>query len=238
MTELNKLPPYMQILFNKIYKNKILTALFDDERIVRLAHLGLKKKIMKDLLRDVAKNAHVLQIGLTFGDELEQIYAKIKKQGKLDVFDVSALQVDFAKNKYERKNIELINYNAALPWDEKYDVIICYNLLHELPLQTRSQIMDNVLGSLAMGGKAIFVDYAKPVWWQFLRYPLFVFNRLYRPFCESLWQQPLENFCSKKDEFRWQHSYYGGKLWQKTIAVPKILSNEDVRKLTKLFRGK
>lgn len=238
MTELNKLPPYMQILFNKIYKNKILTALFDDERIARLAHFGLKKKIMKDLLRDVAKNAHVLQIGLTFGDELEQIYAKIKKQGKLDVFDVSALQVDFAKNKYERKNIELINYNAALPWDEKYDVVICYNLLHELPLQTRSQIMDNVLGSLAMGGKAIFVDYAKPVWWQFLRYPLFVFNRLYRPFCESLWQQPLENFCSKKDEFRWQHSYYGGKLWQKTIAVPKILSNEDVRKLTKLFRGK
>ena len=50
--------------------------------------------------------------------------------------------------------------------------------------------MDNVLGSLAMGGKAIFVDYAKPVWWQFLRYPLFVFNRLYRPFCD--------NFISKR----------------------------------------
>lgn len=238
MSELNKLPPYMQILFNKIYQNKILTALFDDERIVKLAHFGIKKKIMKDLLRDVAKNAHVLQIGLTFGDEIDCIYQKVKKQGKLDVFDVSALQLEYAKNKYEQKNIELVNYNAALPWDEKYDVVICYNLLHELPLQTRRQVMDNVLNSLAMGGKAIFVDYAKPVWWQLLRYPLFVFNRLYRPFCESLWQQPLENFSSKKDGFRWQHSYYGGKLWQKTIAVPKILSNEDVKKLTKLFRGK
>ena len=193
---------------------------------------------MKDLLRDVAKNAHVLQIGLTFGDELEQIYDKVKKQGKLDVFDVSDIQLQRAKEKYARKNIELSNYNAALAWDEKYDVVICYNLLHELPLKTRQQVMDNVLKSLTTGGKAIFVDYAKPLWWQIFRYPLFVFNRLYRPFCESLWEQPLENFSSLKDGFRWQHSYYGGKLWQKTVAVPKILSNDDVRKLTKLFRGK
>ena len=238
MTKINSLPPYMNILFNRLYANKIVSGVCDDERIVKLSHLGQKKKIMKDLLRDVAKNAHVLQIGLTFGDELEQIYDKVKKQGKLDVFDVSDIQLQRAKEKYARKNIELSNYNAALAWDEKYDVVICYNLLHELPLKTRQQVMDNVLKSLTTGGKAIFVDYAKPLWWQIFRYPLFVFNRLYRPFCESLWEQPLENFSSLKDGFRWQHSYYGGKLWQKTVAVPKILSNDDVRKLTKLFRGK
>lgn len=238
MAKINSLPPYMNVLFNRIYANKTISGILDDERIVKLCHLWQKNKIMKDLLRDVAKNAHVLQIGLTFGDELEQIYAKVKKQGKLDVFDVSETQLQRAKEKYARKNIELSNYNAALAWDEKYDVIICYNLLHELPLKTRQQVMDNVLSSLTTGGKAIFVDYAKPMWWQLLCYPLFIFNRLYRPFTESLWEQPLENFSSLKDGFRWQHSYYGGRLWQKTIAVPKILSNDDVKKLTKLFRGK
>ena len=238
MAKINSLPPYMNVLFNRIYANKKISVILDDERIVKLCHLWQKNKIMKDLLRDVAKNAHVLQIGLTFGDELEQIYAKVKKHGKLDVFDVSETQLLRAKEKYARKNIELSNYNAALAWDEKYDVIICYNLLHELPLKTRQLVMDNVLNSLTTGGKAVFVDYAKPVWWQVLRYPLFIFNRLYRPFTESLWEQPLENFSSLKDGFRWQHSYYGGRLWQKTIAVPKILSNDDVKKLTKLFRGK
>lgn len=238
MAKINSLPPYMNVLFNRIYANKTISVILDDERIVKLCHLWQKNKIMKDLLRDVAKNAHVLQIGLTFGDELEQIYAKVKKHGKLDVFDVSETQLLRAKEKYARKNIELSNYNAALAWDEKYDVIICYNLLHELPLKTRQLVMDNVLNSLTTGGKAVFVDYAKPVWWQVLRYPLFIFNRLYRPFTESLWEQPLENFSSLKDGFRWQHSYYGGRLWQKTIAVPKILSNDDVKKLTKLFRGK
>lgn len=238
MKKSNSVPPYMNILFNKLYSNKVLSGICDDERIVKLSNLGLKKKIMADLLRDIAKNAHVLQIGLTFGDELERIYQKVRKQGKIDVFDISDLQIERAKEKYARKNIEVINYNAAMSWDEKYDVVICYNILHELPLKTRQKVMDNVLDSLATGGKAVFIDYAKPAWWQIIRFPLFVFNRLYRPFAESLWQQPVENFCSKKDEFRWQHTYYGGKLWQKTIAVPKILSNEDVKKLTKLFQGK
>lgn len=238
MKKSNSVPPYMDILFNKLYSNKVLSGICDDERIVKLSNLGLKKKIMADLLHDIAKNAHVLQIGLTFGDELERIYQKVRKQGKIDVFDISDLQIERAKEKYARKNIEVINYNAAMSWDEKYDVVICYNILHELPLKTRQKVMDNVLDSLATGGKAVFIDYAKPAWWQIIRFPLFVFNRLYRPFAESLWQQPVENFCSKKDEFRWQHTYYGGKLWQKTIAVPKILSNEDVKKLTKLFQGK
>ncbi|MDO4162588.1 MAG: methyltransferase domain-containing protein [Pseudomonadota bacterium] len=238
MKKYDALPPYMDILFNKLYKNKIFSGVCDDERIVKLAHFGLHKKIITDLLRDVSKNAHVLQIGLTFGSEIEMIYQKVKKQGKLDIFDVSETQLSLAGKKYGRKNIELINYNAALSWDEKYDVIICYNLLHELPLQTRRQVMDNVLNSLTRGGKAVFVDFARPVWWHPLRFPLLWFNRLYRPFAESLWQEPLENFCSEKEEFRWQHSYYGGKLLQKTIAVPKILSNEDVKKLTKLFRNR
>ena len=238
MKKSNPVPPYMNILFNKLYNNKVLSGIFDDERVVKLGSLGLKKKIMTDLLRDVAKNAHVLQIGLTFGDELDRIYQKVRKHGKIDVFDISDLQIERAKEKYARKNIEIVNYNATMSWDEKYDVVICYNLLHELPLITRQKVMDNVLNSLATGGKAVFIDYAKPVWWQIVRFPLCFFNRLYRPFAESLWQQPLENFCSQKDEFRWQHTYYGGRLWQKTIAVQKILSNDDVKKLTKLFRGK
>ena len=80
MKKSNPVPPYMNILFNKLYNNKVLSGIFDDERIVKLGSLGLKKKIMSDLLRDVAKNAHVLQIGLTFGDELERIYQKVRKQ--------------------------------------------------------------------------------------------------------------------------------------------------------------
>jgi len=238
MAKINNLPPYMRVLANKTYGNKILSGICDDTRIVALRSCWASKKIIKDMLRDITKNAHVLQVGLTFGDEIMQVYKKIEKKGKMDVFDVSDIQVEMARERYKDTNITVMNYNAALPWDEKYDVVICYNLLHELPLKTRQKVMDNVLDSLTNGGKAIFVDYANPEPWHPLKWPLFLYNRLYRPFAESLWEKPLESFCGKKDEFRWNHTYYCGKLYQKTVAVRKILSSEDVVKLTKLFHGK
>lgn len=228
-------PAYMNILFNKIYAHSKICGLLDDSRVVQLTDFGATNKLIKDLLRDVPKNAHVLQVGLTFGTEIDALYNKIHKRGKLDIFDLSSTQISLAAQKYADYDMTITDYDAANPWDEKYDIIICYNLLHELPLKTRATVMDNVLNGLTTGGKAVFVDYAKPKTWNLLQYPLKWFNRLYRPFAESLWQQPIENFCTQKDNFRWHHSYYHGHMFQKTVAIRKILSSEDVLKLTKLF---
>lgn len=238
MFKLNELPPYMDLFSNKMYYRRGLCGVLDDSRVAHFNSFYAYKKIIKDMLHDITKNAHVLQIGLTFGDEISAVYEKVHKHGKFDIFDISDVQVERAKERYENYNINIMNYNAVLPWDEKYDVIICYNLLHELPLKTRQKIMDNALNGLTNGGKAIFVDFAEPEFFNPLKWPLFLYNRLYRPFCESLWDEPLENFCSMKDEFRWNHSYYQWRLFQKVVATRKILSSDDVVKLTKLFREK
>ncbi|MBR6355653.1 MAG: class I SAM-dependent methyltransferase [Alphaproteobacteria bacterium] len=235
---MNELPPYMQVLYDYIYGNRMVSGILDDSRVNAVTTFGASGKIINDVLHDVTKNAHVLQIGLTFGKEISAVYEKVKKHGKLDVFDVSEMQIEMAKDKYLDDDICITNYNASMPWDEKYDVVICYNLISELPPKTRQAVMDNVLNSLTNGGKAVFVDCAKPEMWNPLKYPLLWYNRLYRPFAESLWNQPIESFATQKDEFRWHHTYYRGHMYQKTVAVRKILSGEDVLKLTKIFRGK
>lgn len=238
MFKLNEVPPYMEIFSNRMYFKRGLCSVLDDDRVARLGSFYAQKKIIKDMLQDITKNAHVLQIGLTFGDEISEVYKKVHKHGRFDIFDLSDVQIERAKERYENYNINIMNYNAVLPWDEKYDVIICYNLLHELPLVTRRKVMDNALNGLTNGGKAIFVDFAEPEFFNPLKWPLFLYNRLYRPFCESLWNEPLENFCSLKDDFRWNHTYYHWNMFQKVIATRKILSSDDVKKLTKLFREK
>lgn len=232
------MPQYMNILFNKVYDSKILSNILDDSRIVYMGNLGATDTIMKDLLHDITRNAHVLQIGLTFGTQIEKVYNKVSKLGKLDIFDVSEVQIARAKEKYAHYNINIMNYDAVIPWDEKYDVVLCYNLLREVPLKSRCKIMDNALNALTNGGKAIFIDYTEPKVWNPIKWPLFLFNRLYRPFAESLWNEPIKHFCSLKDEFRWHHTYYRGHMLQKVVAIRKILSNEDVLKLTKLLREK
>ena len=238
MEKPDNLPAYMQMLYNKIYGKTTLSRILDDPRIVQITHFFASNKIIKDLLKDIAKNAHVLQIGLTCGDEISAVYNKVHKRGKFDIFDVSAQQIERVKNKYAKFDMTITQYNAVKPWKEKYDVVICYNLLRELPTKTRQQIMDNALNCLTTGGKVIFVDYCEPEFWNPVKWPLFLFNRLYRPFAESLWLAPLESFCRQKENFRWYHTYYQGRIFQKVVAVRKILSNEDVLKLTKIFKEK
>ena len=51
-------------------------------------------------------------------------------------------------------------------------------------------------------------------------------------------QEDKARLNSLKDEFRWNHSYYHWNMFQKVVATRKILSSDDVVKLTKLFREK
>ena len=59
----NKLPLYMNVLFNKIYGNKKLSNVFDDPRIVYAGNLGATDVIMRDLLHDVTKNVKGEYVG-------------------------------------------------------------------------------------------------------------------------------------------------------------------------------
>ena len=56
MTKLNELPPYMNILSNNIYKNKVLSGILDDSRIVTLTSCWSSDKIIKDVY--VAKRTY------------------------------------------------------------------------------------------------------------------------------------------------------------------------------------
>ena len=237
MSEKTKTPEYMNVFANKIYNSEFWSGICDDERITSIRALFSNDALVTDLAKEVAKNAHVLQIGLTFGDQIEMIYRKICKQGKYDIFDVSDTQIKLAEEQFGHYNMNIKKHDAREPWAEKYDVIICYNLLSDLPPKSRTKIMDNVLNSLSKGGKAVFVDCCKPDKWNIWKPFLKIYNLLYRPFALDLWNTPIENFSTLKNSFRWHHVYYSGKRYQKVTAVRKILSSEDVRKLTSMFRA-
>ena len=237
MTKEEKMPDYMDVYANKLYANEFWSGVCDDERVTTLRTLFSNDTLVIDLAKEVAKNAHVLQIGLTFGNQIETIYRKVCKQGKYDIFDISATQIKRANRKFGHYNLNIIKHNATKPWTEKYDVIICYNLLSDVPPQTRTKIVDNVLSSLTKGGKAVFVDCCEPEKWNFWKPFMKVYNLLYRPFAFDLWKTPIEDFATHKDDFRWHHVYYNGRRYQKVTAVRKILSSEDVRKLTSMFRA-
>ena len=238
MSKKEKQPDYMNVFSNRLYHNEFWSSVCDDERVTAIRTLFSNDSLVIDLAKEVAKNAHVLQIGLTFGNQIETIYRKVCKQGKYDIFDISDTQIKMAEKKIgPHYNLNVVRYDAREPWTEKYDVIICYNLLSDIPLRSRTMIIDNVLSALSKGGKAVFVDCCQPDKWNFWKPFLRVYNLLYRPFALDLWSHPIEYFTSFKEDFRWHHVYYSGRRYQKVTAIRKILSSDDVRKLTSMFRS-
>jgi ubiquinone/menaquinone biosynthesis C-methylase UbiE len=71
--------------------------------------------------------------------------------------------------------------------DEAYDRALVFFLLHEQPASVRQQTLREVFRVVKPGGKVVIVDYARPYWWNPLRYLWRPVLALLEPFALDLW---------------------------------------------------
>lgn len=217
------IPPYQREFYSKIYENRFLTKLFDRQWLLNLITFGYNQKLSDACLEDVQPHQRVLQTGATFGDQLGNLASKLGVYGKLDIVDVSLTQLRYVRNKYRflYPYMNFINRDALEPITEKYDTIICYMLLHELPLAAKSKMINQILSALSPNGKAIFIDYNNMAWWHPLRWFVKMFNRLYQPFAERMWQSEIRSYVPDASLYDWRKTTYFAKTYQKVVVTRK-----------------
>lgn len=212
-------PAYITELYPLLYKNKKWARFFDDNRVQAVLTFGFYRKILEDMLEDIGTNSSVLQVGCTFGNQIEKTAEKIGKYGEYTVIDVIKSETERVSQKIHGQKIDIEIQDARKPFSRKYDTVLCWMLLHELPIASREKVINNVLDSVRDGGRAIFVDYNQPTDWNLLRFILKPFNRLFFPFTESLWKTPIKNYAKKSTHFAWYKKTYGSGMYQKVVAV-------------------
>ena len=217
-----KVPAYVHEVYGKIYENEKVSRFLDDERIASIMTWGQQNKMVNDLVKEISTNSTVLQLGCTFGRQIEAVAEKVGAYGKYVVVDVCAKQIERCRSKAIYQKINFQSQDASKAFSEKYDTVICYMLLHELPPTTRAKVINNALNSVDEGGKVIFIDCHKPSKWNLLRFLIKPFNRLYQPFTESLWNHNIESYAEYKEHFVWRKKTYFGRLYQKTVAIRQI----------------
>ena len=217
------LPAYIKEVYAPIYENMETSQNLDDNRFWTLLTLGYNNKLADSVCDEINYQSSVLQIGATFGKQIEKVASKIGPYGSYDIIDVSKTQIERCQNKfiYPYPEIGLINKDATEPFDGNYDVIICYMLLHEIPEQAKHKIVNNALNAIRKGGKVIFVDYHNPSQCHLLKYVVRLFNRLYQPFAESLWKNEIRSFADNPDNYTWKKTLFFGKMYQKLVATRK-----------------
>lgn len=220
-----EVPAYSEFLYGNIYNNLTASSEKDTKVGARRRTFLQYEKLVASTLREVKMNQRVLQMGLTFGDELDQVAGRIGAYGQFDVIDVNALQVERNKEKYGFMfpGMNIYCHDAAnFTTQNPYDVVICFLLLQELPVVTKMKVINNALNAVKEGGSVVFVDYHNPIKWHPLRYVVRMYNRLHHPFAEKLWDRDIDTFAKHKTDFVWRKSTFFGRMFQKLVATRKI----------------
>jgi len=223
-------PLYQRFFYSGLYNNLKLSRLLDNKWLLNLITFGTYNKLVEACVDEVETHSSVLQLGATFGNQLGEVAEKVGYYGRLYVMDVNRTQLNRIEEKYETPypQMSFVRQNAEEPTGNKFDAVICYMLLHELPIASKVKVVENALNSLKENGKAIFIDYSQPVYWHPLRYVVRMFNRLYQPFAEKMWDRTIDTFTSDSLDYIWHRTCYFGGMYQKVVAIkrPKMFELE------------
>lgn len=224
------LPVSVAGIYDWLYSNKDVYSFLDNDLFVNFITLGFHKKLVDSLLKEIKPNSHVLQLGCTFGLQMENVAYQIDEDGTYTIIDNNNKQIKRCLKKYEFlfNNMKFKFADAAnFKIEQKFDCVICYNLLHELPPLSKVNVVCNALNSLNSGGKAIFIDYHNPAKYHPLRYFMRMFNRLYQPFAEKLWERSIDSYAQNVNvaDYTWTKTTFGLGMYQKVVATKRNLLN-------------
>ena len=92
-------------------------------------------------------------------------------------------------------------------------------LLHEQPQLWRERTLKEIFRVVKPGGQIVIVDYAKPHWWNPLRYILPLLLAKLEPFALELWGQKIENWMPLSSFKPVKKNRFFGGLYQTVVVT-------------------
>ncbi len=213
------MPDYMRDVYTWAYLRPRIARLLDRQAVVAAILWGNDRRLEQAVLDELRAGQRVLQPACVYGDFSAKLAAFLGPRGRLDVSDVSSLQVENCRRKLRAfGNAAVTLRDAADPAPGEYDAVCSFLLLHEMPDDYKHRVVDALLGSVVPGGKAIFIDYHRPHPLHPLKLVMSLIFDLLEPFAKSLWSAEIADFAGARDDFAWSKETYFGGLYQKTVA--------------------
>jgi len=216
------IPDYLHQTYYWSYLNPRNVNLLDREPIVKAILWWQHNKLRNAAFSEITPASSVLQVAAVYGDFSKNLAEHIGPKGNLSLIDIAPIQVHNTRIKladYPQADVQLAD--AVASSDNQHDVVLCYFLLHEIPDDYKTKVIDNLLQQVKPGGKLVIVDYHKPHWAHPIK-PItsMVFDSL-EPFAKSLWRHSIKEFASDSESYNWHHARYFGGLYQKVVVQRK-----------------
>lgn len=221
-----KLPPYLDFIYGHIYNDPKRCEKEDTIPACNLRTLFQYRTLINSLNRELKMNSNILQLGISFGNQIEETAMTIGAFSQYDILDICNNEIERASAKYSKAygGIKFHNQDArVINASHSYDAVICFMLLSQVPSLTKRKIINNALGLVKKGGKVIFIDWHNPLFYHPLRYVVRMYNRLNHPFVERLWDRDISSYAETniRSQFSWRKTTYFGRMFQKCVATRK-----------------
>ncbi|MCQ2741137.1 MAG: class I SAM-dependent methyltransferase [Alphaproteobacteria bacterium] len=222
----DKLPAYISFIYGDLYRNQKKCAARDSKFSCDWRTFFQYGKLVSSLCSEIKRNDSILQMGLVFGNQIDETAMATGSLARYDIIDINEEEVKRFNNKYLKvyPGMRILHQDAAnMKTEEKYDIVICFMLLSMVPSATKAKIVNKALQCVKSKGKVIFIDWHNPWKMHPLRYLVRMYNRLYHPFVERLWDRQINVYADPKvrANFNWRKTTYFGGMFQKVVVTRK-----------------
>lgn len=218
-------PRYLKEVYTWAYVAPYVKRIFDHQWVPAVILWFQDQALMRSVLKEIKPGDRVYMPASVYGTFCIDMANKAAP-GPVTISDISTIQLYGLRKKrraFNLKNLLVRRANAADPIKGPYDVAISFLLLHEVPEDYKTMIVNSLLDQVDLGGQAIFVDYHKMKWWQPL-WPIMAFVAWsLEPFTFALWKNEIADYVTpdRRDKFEWSKTTSFGGLYQRVVAVRK-----------------
>lgn len=216
------IPDYLSKTYTWAYLTPASLYLLDNPVVMTAILWGNLPRLVRAAGEEFRAGQHIFQAASAYGHLSAHLAEVVGPEGRLEVIDIAPLQVEHCRNKLaDFPQAHVRRADAAVLDGSSYDGVCCFFLLHEVPDDYKSAIVNGLLARVPEGGKAVFVDYHRPGVWHPLRGIMYLVFRYLEPYAFSLIESEIRNFASEPEAFTWQKDVIFGGLYQKVVAVRK-----------------
>jgi ubiquinone/menaquinone biosynthesis C-methylase UbiE len=216
-------PYYLSAHYWWAYVHPRAVRVFERQWLVNLILWGNYPRLSESALDELGDElpGTTLQVACVYGDLTERLCARAAAgAGRVDIVDVLPIQLANLRAKLPpdapARLLPMNSADLAIP-AASYERALVFFLLHEQPRYVRARTLAEVARVVKPGGKIVVVDYARPRWWNPLRYLWGPVLALLEPFALDLWKNEIAAWLptASCDCLR-KRSFFGG-LYQQLV---------------------
>lgn len=220
------IPSYLHVYYWWAYVHPNAVRVFERQWLASAILWGNYARLRDAALIDLGPRltGKTLQVACVYGDLTARLCAQVAAGGgELDVVDILPVQLNNLRSKLpEDAPARMLRMDSAdlQVADATYDQAIMFFLLHEQPESYRQRTVSELFRVVKPGGRIVIVDYARPYWWNPVRYVLGPVLSALEPFARDLWRDDITAWIPKpwRDRPLDRTSLFGG-VYQKIVIT-------------------